>query len=259
VTPSLGAGMLARMCRLATLTWLLGALLLFSSCGSGTETGNPSLSGALSYTGYSSRPQEIGVREAASIATVETAWFELEQVTVSQEGTCGVGGNEAFYVPALGVGDHAAGRHNSTAFVGTPATYCNVELPFGRVAEQAAGVPSELRGHALLLEGSLPDGTPFSIVSDATPALVLGAESGGFELEPGSADVLIAFDFASWLADVDFASAERSGDAIVISAAENSELLAAFEARLASGVVLYRDRDADGVLDAEPEVLARAP
>lgn len=250
-------GMLRRMCGRLSLARLLAALLL-TSCGSGTETGNPTLTGALSYTGYSSRPEEIGVRRAASTATIDNAWFDLERVTVSQRGGCGIDGAESFEIPALGLGDHATGKHNFTTFVGPQAAFCNVELPFAAVSEQTPGAPDRLRGHALLLEGTLADGTPFSLVSDTAPSLLLSAEPGGFELERGRSEALIAFDFANWLEDVDFASAKRESGRIMISATENGALLAAFEAKLGSGVALYRDSDGDGVLDAEPELLARA-
>ncbi|HVY25314.1 MAG TPA: hypothetical protein VHB79_02140 [Polyangiaceae bacterium] len=255
MTSAASPGMLGRMCRRLARPWLLGALLL-GGCTSGTETGNPSFGAALSYTGYSSQPDAIGVRQPGSRATVDNAWFDLEQVTVAQRGACGIDGDEVFEIPALGLGDHAAGNHNSTVFEGRPGAFCEVELPLARVTE--SGAPVALEGHALLLEGTLADGTAFSIVSDATPTVVLSAAAGGFELDAASPDALVAFDFASWLGDIDFDGAQRKNGELVISVAENSELLAAFDARLASGIALYRDRDADGVLDAKPELLARA-
>ena len=43
----------------------------------------------------------------------------------------------------------------------------------------------------------------------------------------------------------------------MIDADHDPELLQAFEARLASGVSLFRDDDQDGVLDADPVLLAK--
>ena len=48
-----------------------------------------------------------------------------------------------------------------------------------------------------------------------------------------------------------------SGDRVVIDDSSNTELLHRLEGNLASGVALYRDRDGDGALDPDPELLAR--
>ncbi len=253
-------GMLPPMrARRSVVSWSAAlALLGVSGCTSGTETGNPSITGALSYTGYSSEPLRYGVREGGELATVERAWFDLQAVTVSQADSCGVAETEAFSVAALGIGDHAAGNHNSTAFEATPGTFCGLTLPFVRVpAGTTAELPTELLGHSILLVGKLADGTPFSILSDAEPSVRLRAAPGGFALSSERKDTLLAFDFATWLRDVDLASAAQVEGEIVVSASSNSALLAAFESHLAQGVALYLDRDADGALDAAPELLAQ--
>ena len=46
-------------------------------------------------------------------------------------------------------------------------------------------------------------------LNEAGPEHFHEAEPGGFELARQNADALIAFDFATWLADVDFSKAER--------------------------------------------------
>lgn len=257
------AGMLAAMrARFWPVAAWLGLLLLpTGGCSSGTETGNPSLSlrGALSYTGYSSKPDEFGVREGGAVATIDNAWLDLDAVRISPDGDCGIDGGEAFSVAALGLGDHAAGQHNSTEFVAKPGAFCSVGLPFVQATATDAALADELDGQSLFIDGRLADGTPFTIASSATPVLDLRAEGAGFALSAGQADVLFAFDFAAWLEDVDFARAELSDGRIVISADSNPELLASFEGKLAAGVALYRDRDGDGMLDADAELLAHAP
>lgn len=255
-----GQGMLGAM-RVGVwlgFSWVL-CVLSCPACNSGTETGNPSLTGALSYTGYSSKPAEVGVRDAGSVANIENAWLDLDAVSVSPDGECGIEGGEPFVVPALGVGDHAAGAHNFTPFAAKAGAFCRVDLPFARVSSATAGgkLPDELSGHSLLITGTLADGTPFSIASSATPVVELRAEGAGFELSADQADAVVAFDFAAWLAGIDFDAAERSGGQVVISADSNSSLLATFEQNLAAGVALYRDRDGDGQLDVDAELLAR--
>jgi hypothetical protein len=246
--------------RLASI-WL-GLVLLGGGCSSGTETGNPSLSltGALSYTGYSSRPDDFGVREGGAVATVDNAWLDLDTVRISPDGACRIDAGETFSVTGLGIGDHAAGNHNSTSFVAKAGSFCNVGLPFVRAPESTvANAPPELSGNSLLIFGTLADGTAFSIASRATPVLELQADASGFELSSEQTNLVIAFDFATWLEDVNFDAAELTGAGIVISPSSNSELLAALEAKLAKGVALYRDRDGDGLIDPDAELLAHAP
>lgn len=235
---------------------LLG--LALAGCASGTETGNPTLTGQLSYTGISSAPAKIGVRGGGGVANVNNAWFALGQVTVSGAGDCGVNRSNAFSVRALGIGDHAAGVHNATDFEGPAGAFCSVELPFQPVAADDTKAPVELRGHGIVVAGELADGTPFLLQSDQAPLIRLQGEANGFEFSPRAPNALIAFDFATWLKDVDWAGASVDSGQIVVDAGSNTDILRGFESQLASGVALYRDADGDGVLDPDPVLLARA-
>lgn len=249
-------GMLPRVLpepRLLSL-WTLVASLL-AGCNSGTETGNPSVVGSLSYTGYSSAPQDYSVGKAGRVARIDSAWFALGEVTVS--GKSCEGGGDSFVAPALGAGDHASGAHNTTAFEAPTGAFCSVELPFLEVEETAANQPPELAGHAVVLQGALANGTPFEIVSDVHPVVELASRAEGFVLDADRANLLLAFDFAVWLEAVDWAAASANADGeLVISKAENSAMLTQFDAALGDGVALYRDRDGDGVIDTNPELLA---
>jgi hypothetical protein len=136
--------------------------------------------------------------------------------------------------------------------------YCSVELPFVRAAsgDVKGNVPAELEGHSIMLAGTLADGSPFSVLSKTTPVARLVADSRSFELSVSHSKLLVAFDVAAWLSALDWASATKRNGAVFVSASENSALLADFEARLASGIAVYRDDDGDGVLDERPERLA---
>ena len=56
-----------------SLFFLLATAGCAGSGGSGTETGNPLVRGKVSYAGLSSLPDQYGVREAATVATVDRA------------------------------------------------------------------------------------------------------------------------------------------------------------------------------------------
>jgi len=253
-------GMLSAMHVRGRLAECLVTLLGFAAvgCTGGTETGNPTLTGQLSYSDVSSS-SEVGVRMGGSVATVQNAWFALDPVTVSSDGSCGVEGDHTFSVAALGIGDHASGAHVVTEFEATAGPFCSVEVPFARVAADDEAAPSELRGHAVVIDGVLGDGTPFVIESDQAPLVRLQAAESGFSLSTQEPNALIAFDFATWLQGVDWATASVDAGTVVVSETANIELLQHFEASLASGVALYRDAGGDGVLDQSPELLAGAP
>lgn len=260
MTPARRLGMLAPMLvRWRRLVSCLGVLVGLGGCAGGTETGNPSLTGALSYAGVSSAPTKIGVRQGGDVATVTNAWFALGQVTISSAGDCGLQGQATFAVRALGIGDHAAGLHNATDFEAPAGAYCRVELPFLPVASDDLSAPTELRGHSVVVAGTLADGTPFSIENDPPPLVRLQGAAHGFALSVTDPNALIAFDFATWLKDVDWASATVDAGRVLVSKSSNPELLRKFGTRLASGIALYRDRDGDGVLDKDPIALATSP
>lgn len=254
-------GMLQAVSRAPRFAFCLLLAAPFAGCAGGTETGNPSFQAELSYTAYSSRPLEIGVRDAGTRAEVDNAWLDLDAVALVGAGTCGSGAPDLQTVPALGIGDHASGKHNLTRFELAAGSYCALDLPFVRVPKSDVGVsgqPAELAQHSVMIAGKLADGTRFSILSSATPIVHLSADAGSFEISPEQAHTLIAFDVAAWLETLDWPSAERAGGEIMISEASNPALLAPFEAALARGVALYRDEDGDGRLDAAPVRLAHS-
>jgi len=258
VTRGGALGMIAGVFR-AVPGFALGILIcgFGPGCSSGTETGNPSFTAELSYTAYSSAPAIVGVHTAASRARVESAWLDLDRVALSTAGSCALAAPTQIKVPALGVGDHASGVHHFTRFEVDPSAFCALDLPFVQApgTPVESGEPPSLEQHSIMIAGALPDGTPFTVLSAATPTLHLVAEQGSFEMGMNNAQMLITFDLAAWL-DLDFDSATRSAGEIVISADQNPLLLAQFESNLASGVALYRDRDGDGTLDVSPERLA---
>lgn len=260
MTPDGPVGMLPTVTRRLAKRYII-CLLATTGCagsgGSGTETGNPLVKGNVSYAGFSSAPRDYAVRAPAGIATLDKAWLDLGEAAVSRSGDCGLAAGPDLTLPALGIGDHAAGAHNFTAFETMAADYCSFELPF-QVASKQGAAPRGIEGHSLLLEGTLADGTPFSIASSADSRLELVSPGRAFRLDPSAPNVLVAFDFAAWLASLDFDAAERSDSGVVIDESHNTELLQQFEQGLASGVSLYRDRDGDGALDDDPELLARA-
>ncbi len=235
--------------------FLLALTASVSACAGGTETGNPPFTATLSYAAYSS-DESVSLRSTGASRVVQSVWLDLADVSLRADPACGSSRLESTPVPALGIGDHAAGAHNFTSFEGRVERYCALDLPMLR-APNSAGAPPDYAGLSVLLTGTLADGTPYRVASRVTPTLRLAADRDSFELSAAESHLLVAFDVAAWLAGVDLESAERSADGISVSETENPALLRLFEANLASGVALYRDAG-DGKWQAASERIAHA-
>jgi hypothetical protein len=238
----------------------LACLALPPGCAGGTETGNPSIVASLSYTAYSTKPAQVSVREASGGAVVKTAWLVLGNVAFDPSSRCGGTDTDdsTRFAPGIGVGNHASGKAVTVDFDLPSDEYCAVDLPFVEAGQMAlpAEAPPEILTNTIVLTGELADGTPFTVVSGANPVVHLTADGGHFAMNDAESGVLVAFDVATWLGGIDWASAAKTDGKIVISASQNPELLASFESQLAAGVDVYRDADKDGFLDPSPERLA---
>jgi hypothetical protein len=243
---------------LAARTAPLVAAVMLGGCTGGTETGNPPFEAKLSYTAYSSRPEMVGIGEVGSVLTVSAVWLDLGDVGFVIGGTCAAREAESLVAPGLGVGDHAASKPASTRFTLNTGSYCEVDLPFMPVPDALPDdAPRELTDHSIMLQGTLANGTPFSVLSTTTTTVRLGPPAKDFTLHYESPNVLFTFDVAAWLGALDFSSAAVQGGNVTVSADQNPALLEAFEERLGRGVSLYRDEDGDGHVDSGAVPLAQ--
>jgi hypothetical protein len=102
--------------RFAVFVVVLACLATSNGCSSGTETGNPSFQAEMAYTAYSSAPLVVGVRDPKASVIVDSAWLDLGSVSLLGSGTCSDSDPNRLQVPALGIGEHAAGNHNLVRF-----------------------------------------------------------------------------------------------------------------------------------------------
>ncbi|MEY4576870.1 MAG: hypothetical protein RL701_1573 [Pseudomonadota bacterium] len=249
-------------CGLCCATTLLAACV-------GTETGNPSFEGSLGYDAYSSasaialQPSALSVGsvgntdsdEPARVA-VRSAWLVLGEVSLLRDADCTARApSSSVAVQALGTGDHVHSQVPPTKFELHSGEYCGARLPLVLGAENPTA-PDRLVDHSLLVRGTLADGRNFELLSALALDVTLHADHA-FGLSPEHAGVVIGFDLAHWLEDLawDQAQAEASG-AVVADENSNTELLGAFEARIAGGVGLFRDADNNGLLDDTKELIA---
>jgi hypothetical protein len=238
---------------------VVGLALCLWGCA-GTETGNPSFDGTMGYDAYSSVPTQVALRAAGSDAApiqVDSAWLVLGNVSFLADGECD-GRGELGHANALGAGDHVGSQAATTPFELQAAKLCGVRLPIAEVAKLPDSAPAELAEHSIVITGTL-DGVQFRIASAVQDDLLLRADANDFALDDAHSGVLIGFDVAAWLADVDWSAASMDeSDTLVIDVDHNASLLTAFEARIAAGVALFRDRDRDGLLDPSSTPIAHS-
>ncbi|HKP55779.1 MAG TPA: hypothetical protein VJV78_03635 [Polyangiales bacterium] len=236
----------------------LGLALWLIGCA-GTETGNPSFDGTLGYAAYSSQPAQVALRGEASVV-VEAAWLVLGDVRFDRQERCGDAAAEHVDVPGLGAGDHAGSHAPASSVEFASGRYCTVRMALQLPATQPDGAPAELTGHSILISGK-QRGRAFRIASSlAAPVTLRASAAGGFELDDAQSGVLLGFDLNAWLLNISWSDAAPDGSGTaIIDATHAPEVLRQFEANVAQGVKLFRDRDGDGLLDAEPEELAHAP
>ena len=122
--------------------------------------------------------------------------------------------------------------------------------------------PMQLADHSVVLTGTRADGTPFMLMHAEQDELEVVADDGSFEVEDGGPRLLLAFDVAAWMGDVDLANAEVDADGTIrIDDTRNPTLHAAFDLSLECSLDLYFDRDDDGALNGtiDPHVARCAP
>jgi hypothetical protein len=238
--------------------WLLLGWL--GAC-TGTETGNPSFQGSLGYDAYTSVPNVVALPSALSagesgVTYVETTWLVLGDVGFVSERDCMADAASA-RAPGLGAGDHAGGQAAPTAFELPTGSYCGATLPMLPSATPPPQGPASLAGHSMLIRGTLGDGRSFELRSALNAQVFMRASGTGFELDAQRAGVLIGFDVATWLdtLDLDHADADETG-LVLVDATHNAERLGSFERQVPAGITLFSDTDRDGLLDADPQVLA---
>lgn len=244
------------MKRLASRAWCCWCLCLGSAACTGTETGNPSFAGSLGYDAYSSEPKVVALQQADPAAeaelVVESAWLVLGEVLfeVREGDDCDAGSETSggARVKGLGAGDHAATQAPVTPVELTAGRYCGLRLAVERSGARPEGAPEELEEHSLLVSGKLADGRDFRVLSALEGELELRADAQGFELDEARAGVVIGFDVASWLGELEWPETGE-GELVRIDAEHDPEGLAEFEQRFASGVALFRDAEGDGLLN----------
>ncbi len=233
-------------------------VLALAACA-GTETGNPSFDGTLSYNAYTSNPQAVALLDGETSAiVVDNAWLVLGDVGFST--ACASGAPADGHADGLGIGDHAPVAAAETPLTLAEGEYCGVHVTFETAESVGDGVPIELVDHSVYLVGTLADGRPFQLASALQGDVFLSAVDEPFVLDAAEPNVLIGFDVATWLASLPWSSAAANvNGVVVVDATRNPEVLDAFELSVGRGTALFRDTDNGQVTTSSEKLADGAP
>lgn len=238
---------------------LVVAALLAAGCiGSGTETGNPSLT-TLGLAAYSSSVQSValGESESGTIALSEV-WVSIEEVDLvrSIDGVCDDDRPGAEVELDGIVKDLAEGPFVRDDLNIAVEEFCRIEVELGR-PERDAGPPLGDR-RSIFIRGTTAGGTPFELWTDEEAEFELRANGGNFQLAEIDGSLLVAFDVAGWFDGLDLDAGVPDGDGVIRIHDDtehdvNDDLLDAFEERIEGSLEAWDDSDDDGEIDDDDE------
>lgn len=247
--------MTRRASKLARAT-ACAALASWSACAGGSETGNPVAPAEIALSVRSSDPDLIALSEGTDGSVLSEAWIAFGELAFLNDEQCAMFGEIYGDATTLVIAD-LAGAGVVVAIDADPDGHCGMVVPLpARNDVLPAGAPDELRGNSIVLRGERADGTPFLLTHPEDDDLELEATHG--VIQALDRTLLLSFDVAIWMQDVDLDSATVGDDGVIhINAGENVALLDRFELNLECSLELYADGDGNGSVDAADQLLAR--
>lgn len=244
--------------RLALRRAAATAVVCLCACAGGTETGNPAVPIEIALGLRSSEPSVIALNAGAAGTVVKQAWVAFGEPVFVDVGGCGSLEDAGEPGATRAVTDLAS--PDATIDLDVPAkTYCGMWVPLqGETPadELPPDAPDELAHHSIVLRGERDDGTPFLLMHAEQDELEIVATKATFDVSELGPTLILAFDVADWMRDIDLDNAELNADGeIVIDPPSNAALHAAFDRQLECSLELYLDEDENGGLDEGTDTL----
>lgn len=233
----------------------LACALLAAACNA-SETGNPVAERTMALRGRSTNDAiRLGTSADADVI-VERAFVVLDDVRFEHGAQCDDGDERDADIPGPITVDLVADPAPLPLALEDDA-YCRVRVRLTRAEDLPSGAPAELEDASIVLEGTLPSGTAFTIRSRREPEAEIRSRDEPFQLTQATSALILAFDIGLWLEGVDLEGAQADDDgAIHIDDDQNDDRLERFEENVERAMELFHDLDHDGTLDADDVPLA---
>jgi hypothetical protein len=231
------------------------SLGLSLSCAGGSETGNPAVPTSIGLRVQSSSPELVALRTGAESTVIDEAWVAFGQLAWLAPAQCGLLDSYPHLGPTLIAADLVSPDVRVKVDV-KPGIYCGMVVPLeNRTSELSADAPQPLHDHSIFVRGRRADGVPFTLAFPEQDELELAAR-GSFEVTRDTT-LLLAFDVAVWMRDVDLGRAQVVDGSIRIDEEHNQALLRVFEANIDCSLELYEDTNGSGRLETGDKRLAQ--
>lgn len=232
--------------------WPLAMALAMLGACAGTEVGNPATDAEPLTIALSARSSDPGVafEDASDVAVVvDELWVTLGDLRFVLDDDCASDRDSRFTLPGPTVAELSHSLERLEADL-PDADYCRLRVSLERASADDPDVPEQLVGYSALLRGHRSDGVGFLIRTRDKPDLVLRSMDEPFRLHGDDSPLVLGFDAAAWLNDIDLSGLEPDGAGeIVIDPDHETTLLRLFETNLRASLGLYRDLDRNGAID----------
>jgi hypothetical protein len=235
----------------AALTCCAALLLCATSCA-GTDVGNPADDIRFQFTALD--PANALTLESGLV--IDEAWVVFRQLRLwkfkdKDKDKCT--GTDRVDITGLFAVELISGRELPQIPAATADAFSICRLDIKLANDGAATLPSDtpstLANASIWLKGSLPDGRPFSIQLDMNEMLSLKTISESVTLGADIKDLLLTFDFATWITADTLAKLQNiPGDEVIITpkTSDAGSILSALKKGIKAAIKLSPDTNKDG-------------
>lgn len=241
---------------------IVGSLAAMPGC-LGTSVGNPPGVDASEVKLSVVRSDDIKamVHAPGSGFTIDEAWIALGDIELLDSGRCAKSGDDGGEIDFQG--PSAADLLEGMVYPVTPQwqrmaglKYCELRVGVRASEEPIEGAPAELQQYGVFVRGTRGDGTPFEVRTEVDEALKLAATGKqDFTLEGGPVGLLLAFNVSSWVNASLLNQAEVKNGVIEVDKSQNAAIAESARQAIPMSARLVKDKNQNGVLDAEDSEL----